>query len=557
MSTRLPMVFFALGLAACVGNIGDGLSDRSDLGGATPEETFGAPSDVRRLALAEYVSTLRALFGDGAVDAVLVSLQNVPDDRGKHEFSTMERGVSATHVDGYYVVAKALASVVANDTSHRAALDPCLGEVEPTDACVTTALPKLLLNAFRRPPTTTELEGLAAVHLEGKAELGTFAEGFALLLQAVLQSPHFLYRMELGAEPVEGRPDTYQLAPYELAARLSFFLAGTTPDAELYDRAETGAILDEVELERQVDRLLATPAAAQHVQQFFSEWLGVDRMPAPQHSDEFLDGIDAATYAAEAREELIRLVDRHVFAERGNWSTMMSTQWGHGSTTLQSVYESGAPDATGALALNPATRGGLLTRAVFLATASEQTHPILRGAAVLRRFLCDDIPLPEPSEDLVIEAPPYDASKTARERWTAQTSSPSCSSCHSRINPFGFALEKYDALGRFREMEPIVDPASGEVANQLPIDARVELEIDGELVEIDGAVELSSAIGDTDAAQACLAKKWFRFVHGRREAADDASDLESLEALAVDRNAVLSILRQVALQPSFRLRRTQ
>jgi hypothetical protein len=224
---------------------------------------------------------------------------------------------------------------------------------------------------------------------------------------------------------------------------------------------------------------------------------------------------------------------------------------------LPAVYGSAAPDATGALALDPATRGGLLTRAVFLATAGEQTHPILRGAGVLRRFLCDDIPLPEPSEDLEVAAPAYDPAKTARERWTAKTSSPTCSSCHSRINPFGFALEKYDALGRYREVEPIVDPGSGEVVNELPIDARVELELDGELVEVDGAVELSHAIGDADAAQACLAKKWFRFVHGRREAADDASDLESLEALALDRDAIVAILRQVALQPSFRLRRTQ
>src|SRR5262249_29130221 len=147
--------------------------------------------------------------------------------------------------------------------------------------------------------------------------------------------------------------------------------------------------------------------------------------------------------------------------------------------------------------LPAAQRAGLLTRAALLIGAGEQTHPVKRGAFVMRNLLCTDISPPDPSKfpPNTIVPPPFDPDTSARDRWTEKTSAPLCVACHGKINPFGFALENYDTIGRWRDKEPIVDPTDGTVVNQLPIDAKVDVELDGATVTADGGVGLSDALG--------------------------------------------------------------
>jgi hypothetical protein len=550
MRSLTTVATLALCAAGCVGVIGDKNEGEH---GSGPPGTHAAGAmgadDTRRLSPAEYQTTLRQLFGDAPVDAVSTSLAALPDDRGKNEFSTMELGITAGHVDAYYAVAKALADVVSLDATLRERVHPCLAEAAPDMACVESAIDDFAARAFRRPLEAAERDDILASYQAGATQL-SFEDGLALALMTILESPQFLYHVELG-DGGEAVP-TYELADHELASRLSFLLTAGPPDETLMAAVADGALGDEARYEAEIDRLLASDAARLQVRRFFTEWLSIDRIPVPQQSATFLDGVDAAAAALEMRSELEALVDWQVFDQTESFAGLMRSDAAFAGANLAMIY--GTAEMAGVGPIADGRRAGLLTRAAFLSTMGETTHPIQRAAFVIRRLLCDDIEVPPPTAGLELQPPAYDANKTARERWTAQTSGSPCSSCHERINPFGFALEKYDALGRYRDLEPILDPDTGAVANELPIDDTVDVLIDGATVTVTGGVGLSDVIASSASARQCLTRKWFRFSHGRRETHDE---IQLLVGDDDPERAIYDVLAAVARQPGFRLRNVE
>ena len=550
MRTLITVSTLALCAAGCVGVIGD--KDDGEHGNGPGSEAANALGfdETRRLSPAEYEATLRQLFGDEPVDAALTSLAGLPDDRGKNEFSTMELGITAGHVDAYYGVSKALANAVSADPTLRERVHPCLAEAAPDTACVESAIDAFAPRAFRRPLEAAERDDILASYQAGATQL-SFEDGLALALMTILESPWFLYHVELGDRGEAA--ESYELSDDELASRLSYLLTGGPPDDALLAAVADGAMADEARYQAEIDRLLSSAAARLQVRRFFTEWLSFDRIPVPQQSASFLDGVDPAAAAAEMRSELEALVDYHVFDESESVAGLMRSDAAYAGPNLAMIY--GIGEATAGVApIADGRRAGFLTRAAFLATMGETTHPIQRAAFVLRRFLCDDIEVPPPTAGLDLQPPAYDPNKTARDRWTAQTSGSNCSSCHQRINPFGFALEKYDALGRYRDLEPIIDPETGATANELPIDDTVDVLLDGAATTVAGGVGLSEAIASSAAARQCLARKWFRFSHGRRETQDE---LELLVGDDDPERAIYEVLAAVARQPGFRLRRVQ
>src|SRR5262245_38902111 len=148
MKEKALVGLLILGLNGCIGNIGDGGDGEGEDFGENAQG-LGA-DDTRRLSPSEYVATLRSLFGDAAVDQALTALAGLPNDRGKNEFTTMERGITAAHVDTYYSVAKTIADAVSVDPALRARVHPCL-EAAPDAACIEDAVDAFGLRAFRRP----------------------------------------------------------------------------------------------------------------------------------------------------------------------------------------------------------------------------------------------------------------------------------------------------------------------------------------------------------------------------------------------------------------------
>jgi hypothetical protein len=431
----------------------------------------------------------------------------------------------------------------------RAELTPCLGDAAPDDDCVRTFAAEFGLLAWRRPLAPEEIDEIAAIVAAGSEV--DFATGLADAIVYMLVTPPFLYRLELAGEAIDD--DTVTLSGHELASRLSYLAWGAPPDAELVAAAQDGTLDDDAGYDAQVERLFADARAHTHVQGFVEEWLDLDRLPALQQSDEFLGGIAPAGLADAMRAEALAFaIDRAFADEAGYQALMTSTAARVDDAALAQLYGVAAGDD-----VELPGRPGLLGRAGVLLGAGETTHPVQRGAKVMRKLLCLQIELPDPNAfpPNTIEPPPFDPDKTARERWTDQTSPAACSACHAVINAPGFALEHFDAIGRWRDLEPIVDPESGEVVNELPIDGSVTVQIDG-MVEVDGVDGLAQAIADSTTGPRCLATQWLRFAAGRTETADDVAAIDGLvAALDGDDAPLLSMFRQLARAPEFRLRK--
>jgi hypothetical protein len=228
------------------------------------------------------------------------------------------------------------------------------------------------------------------------------------------------------------------------------------------------------------------------------------------------------------------------------------------SPNLASLYGVQPWDGTSALPHMPAgERAGILTRGSFLVNDDYATNPIHRGIVVKRRLLCQDIPQPDPASlpagSLV--APPISADTTTRQRYENKTSPAQCQGCHAFFNPMGFVLEQYDALGRYRTQELVLDEATGNLLATLPIDSSAAPKLSpGDDRVISTGPELSQMVAASVDAQPCFARQYFRFAYARNEAAADGCALEAVRG-ALAGNGLAGALRAVALDPSFKARR--
>jgi hypothetical protein len=175
---------------------------------------------------------------------------------------------------------------------------------------------------------------------------------------------------------------------------------------------------------------------------------------------------------------------------------------------------------------------------------------------VRRHFLCDDLPSPDPASlpDGALTPPPISLSMTSRERWTLKTSPAACLGCHSQVNGLGFALEKFDGMGRFRSAETVTNPQTNLVV-QLPIDDTVEVLMDGTTVLVNGPRSLSQVISQSPQANRCFARQWFRFSQGRVEdLSADACAIQGMESVLMQNGgSMMDMFKQLTLSPSFSL----
>ncbi|MGE0784371.1 MAG: DUF1592 domain-containing protein [Sandaracinaceae bacterium] len=281
---------------------------------------------------------------------------------------------------------------------------------------------------------------------------GTFAEGAEVVIRTMLQSPRFLYRSELG-EPDPDAPGLVQLTRWELATELAFYLTNSAPDDELLDAAGAGRLRTDEDLDREAERLLATDRGAEALARFAREWLGTDRL-AGRPKDPRVTAFTEDVRASMVRETDTLFLD--VVASGGGLSALFTSRHTFLDPTLAAFYGV-PPDGIGALVrIDTADAGrapGVLGHGSVLATyaRADTSSPTQRGLLVRRRLLCESIPSPPPGIDTSL-APRPDA-RTTRERYEAHLVDDTCVGCHRRVDPIGFALERYDGFGRARETE--------------------------------------------------------------------------------------------------------
>jgi hypothetical protein len=490
----------------------DGDRDYGEIADPQCPDPVGA-SPLRRLTRSQYTHVVHDLLGIETDVAAGFS----PDEKIGAFYSNGVAPISDLGVEKFMDAAEGLAEEAVADL---AALHPCDPLVVGENACVDDFIDTIGRRVFRRPVRDDEHEQLRGVYATASAAGGSSA-GYRLVLQTMLQSPFFVYHMELGEPDVDG--DGFaSLTAYEVASRLSFFLWDTMPDDALLDAAEDGSLLAPGGLRAQAERLLADPRAKQGIASFHLQWLGVDDMSTIEKDAVMYPGFDAARKQA-LQDETADFADWVLRTGDGSLETLLTAPFTIIDERLASFYGVTLPPdhvAGEPVDLDPTQRAGLLTQASLLAVHAHtnQSSPVHRGVLVRQNFLCQ--PLPPVPDDVDNVPPDPSPDATTRQRFAEHTADPTCAACHSLIDGLGFGFEHYDGVGAWRATD-----------SDLPVDASGEIigttEIDG---SFDGAIELAERLASSSEVRACLAQQWFNFALGRVQSDGDRCSTDLLYA---------------------------
>lgn len=477
---------------------------------------------LRRLTRFEYRNAVADLLG---VDVSPTA--DLPADEVTSSFDNNAAvlTVSALHAEKYVLISEALAKSASADVRR---LTGCDESAKGEDVCAQAFAKSFGRRAFRRALSDAEEQQLLGAYAAGRTS-GSYAEGIEVMLRAVLQSPSFLYRLELSSAA-----DTRAYVPldaYELATRLSFLIWGSVPDDALLDAAEQGQLGSREQVAARARDMLRDPRSKRAVGHFFEQWTGVTRLDITSKSSSAFP-----TFTAEAKlgmaAELPAFIEHVLWQGDASLHALLTEPVAFVNAALAPIYGVTAPATPGFVGL-PAEQGrsGLLTQAAFLAVQGhpDQTSPVLRGKFVRAMLLCQ--PPPPPPADVDISLPPAGGGVTARERMSAHLAAgSSCSSCHALMDPIGLAFEGFDAVGQFRSTENGVTlDTSGEIsgANEEVLSGRFQ-----------NVRELAEKLASSQQVRACLATQWFRFASGRLEAPADNCSLGELSSAFASGNVL-------------------
>lgn len=433
------------------------------------------PRGLRRLSHVEYAHTIGDLLGLEVNPQAAFAADRVVEGYVNHAPSLTVTGLLA---DQYRILAEQLA-----EQADLGRILPCGGADR---ACATEFVTTFGRRLFRRPLTGEEAGRYLAIYDLASDE--GFEAGVRWALGAMLQSPHFLYRTELGRRTDAG---DFVLTPYELATELSYLVWQTTPDDALLDLAATGDLLDPAVLQRELERLMADGRSARTQVRFVERWLGLDQLTVVSREG-LPDPVRLAM--AEQTAEVVRAL----WTEGGDLTTLLTTDRTWLPPALAAHLELRGQGWV-ELSDTPYAGAGIMGHAGVLTTHAKpaDSSPIHRGMMVRERLLCQ--PLPEPPANLDTSPPPVDPTLSTRERYTQHSVDPACYGCHNLVDPIGFALEHFDGLGRYRETEgPHAIDVRGEIVG-IPSQ------------EIEGLAGLASALAEREDVAHCYAEQWLRF----------------------------------------------
>jgi hypothetical protein len=524
---------------------------------ACSEPDSAVPSDIQKLTKYELKNTLTDLFGSTVMAEAKSQFDAVPKDNLIEGFDTIERSVSSNHIQAYFDLANAVArQSVSTNARLSLVAGACILSSTVTATCIENFIRAMGQKIFRRPLASAEISEFKSLY---SASAATARDGVEIVLSVMLQWPDFLYRLEsLGTET---EPSVIELTPFELASKLSYTLWGTSPDTELFQKALEGSIKTESVLRAQYDRLMGSARARQHIKYFYGQWLSLTDAMTASYSPEFLDGIDTAGLPEAMKKELEDFVEHIIWTKKGSVNDLLTSNLSFlTDAKLASVYGV-APSSSGSVPVElPVTeRSGILTRAGFVATGEDTTHPFRRGSRVLSRVLCYNPPRPS-AEALppgALDEPADNPLLSTRERFETKTTAPMCMSCHSKINPFSFTLESYDSLGRFRTVEDIRDPETHAILNKVPVNSVVSYIFGSGISQtMSGPVAVSQELASSGDVDICFVRQWYRFARSRDGKAVDNCALKPMhKTLTSSDGSILKMIEASVFQPQFRMRR--
>lgn len=515
---------------------------------------------MRRLNRTEYRNTIRDLVG---VD--FDPTEDFPSDDIGHGFDNIGDVLTMSPVlmERYLAAAESIVQRAIKDGS----VDTWSASQQRLLACDTSRSPaqqvreilqRFALRAYRRPATEEEVSRLAELAGSVVADGGSREDGLRLAMQAVLCSPKFLFRAELDDRP--DSPEVRLLDEFQLASRLSYFLWSTMPDDQLSELAAQGRL--RAELDAQVQRMLQDPKSEALIDNFALQWLQLKRLdsftPDPQRFPRFGQRMRSSMldetrlfFASVMREDrsILDLLD----ADYTFLNERLARHYGivdtHGTRAGKAPVRPGGQPIRGEelvrVSLVDGERGGLLTQASILTVTSNptRTSPVKRGVWVLEQILGTPPPPAPPNVPLLPEGEEVELTGSLRERFEQHRSNPVCANCHARMDPLGFALENYDAIGAFRTKDGTfdIDP-SGELPDGRTFQTLAELK------------EILKEMKDSFAA--CLSEKMLIYALGRGLEFYDQPEVDRIvAALQRDNYRFSTLVREIARSDPFQKRR--
>jgi hypothetical protein len=467
---------------------------------------------LRRLTNNQYNHTVHDLLGDETRPA-----DHFPDEDFVNGYTNQAEGqsISPLLAEAYGRAAERLArAAFSGGDSHN--LIPC----SPSPACRADFIRQFGKRAFRRPLTDGEVARYERLFA---ARSGDFLDGARLVVETMLQSPNFLFHLSTGA--------------YAIANRLSYFLWDTMPDEPLFQAAESGQLSTAEGIEKQVKRLLDNPRAVDSLDQFLAQWMRFDRLRNAIRDRRLFPEFTAELVSAMTGETE-RLFRSLVWQDR-NFLDFFTADYAYLTPELAKLY--GVPSP-----LEPwarvdfgagSPRAGVLGEGAYLAVTSKpaDTSPTERGLFVREHFLCQIVPPPPAGVNTSLPPVTDEKPLSTRERLQIHLSNPTCASCHMLVDSIGLGLEKFDAIGKFRQQQEItIYPTTDELKTRKktkPTEYKLDIDSVGTVrglqdSEFHSARELGLRLAREPVCQKCIVKQLFRYANGRSEEPEDQPVIE-------------------------------
>jgi hypothetical protein len=492
------------GNATVVGGGSGGAGAATPAAGA-PSSTAAFDSVARRSSRAELDNIIADVLGDPSRPA---SKQLLEDEYAPFDNDYTLQTASQALIDGLSALADDVVERVLADPVSRAKVVPCTPSGPGDTACFRTVIESVGARLFRRPLRTEEVEGylgLQAFAIEDNAAVeNDFYTAVGLFLQAVLQDPEFLYRIEVGTPT--SNAGVFALEDYAIASRLSFLLWGRGPDDQLLATAESGVLTQPAARRSAAERLLAAAPAREQLRRYHAMWLGYRAIP---HGPELTAGFSRETNA---------LLDRVIFDEPHSYLELFTFPETFVDAALADHYGFARPAGdSGWVRYGSSGRAGILAHGSVLSGFSKfsDTSPTQRGIFVRTRLLCQDVSPPPANVD-VDQPPGSDQAVCKVERYAEHRASPTCGACHGLFDPIGFGLEQFDVAGRFR--------SNDEGRPECVIDGQGELPGYG---VFSGPAELGSLLVQPGLLDACAVRQYLTFALGRRPSSAEQAQVDA------------------------------
>lgn len=519
MESFRPLTVALLCLTACAGGT---ISDQLVKPGDDPTvdacranpQALSDPAPLRRLSQAELGNSLRDLAGQLGVNGFDPGASPFPDPGVGDYFSNNARQNSISQLTANQLM----------DAAERVSLAltanlPALLGCDPAmSGCVASFARKFASLAYQRPVTNDEVTALMRTY-DAVAAVDTVRAGVRGIIELGIQSPDFVY---ITADVVD-EDGRLRFNGHSVARRLSYFLWGSLPDPTLRAAADADALQTRDELRAQAQRMLDDPRARVALRRFHQEWLAIKQPDAMQKSAEAFPEF-TPELARDLQTELEAFVDRVVWEDGGGVRQLLTDRGALVNQRLAQFYGVTSPSAGNddwRFVTLGEERRGIITRGAYLASnaSATGTSPVKRGVAILAKLMCTTLTPPD-DVDITLPSPePGSEPKTKKEIFASHASEARCASCHTQIDPLGFAFEIYDGSGAFATT----------YANGEPVESRGAL-TDGRSFE-DATDLIDQLATDNDVAQ-CYAKRWLEWSVGRSATAAEKCSVALLAGTA-------------------------